>query len=203
MDAGDVNSKLVLADPHITVLPDGEDAFNLGAEAFAQRSDLSTATRYASADVTFLLEGRSSSSSSLLSADGLVTYQAIEGTELLSFKRASSTGIKHAEFPWMPTDSPGAAPCVITFRTACPTCRPTDLTCAEGAVCPGGTAVSAECTDPAGAGNPCACTALQQLAGMSAELKAEAPWKDPARHNRHFSLTSLPTEIAALVNLEW
>jgi len=60
-------------------------------------------------------------------------------------------------------------------------CTFSDTACAVGATCPGGTAVSAECTDPAGAGNPCACTALQQLAGMSAELKAEAPWKDPAR----------------------
>ena len=128
MDAGDVNSKLVLADPHITVLPDGEDAFNLGAEAFAQRSDLSDATRYAAADVAFLEgDGRSSLSASWtstsLNVDG-VTYQAIEGTdrvELLSFKPASSIGVKHAE--WMPTDAPGAAPCVITIRTAvrCPT----------------------------------------------------------------------------------
>ena len=125
MDAGDVNSKLVLADPHITVLPDGEDAFNLGAEAFAQRSDLSDATRYAAADVTFL-EGRSSSWSapSSVALDG-VTYQAtLEGTKLLSF--GFSETFRYAELEWMPTDAPGAAPCVIAFRTAfrCPTPRP-------------------------------------------------------------------------------
>ena len=41
--------------------------------------------------------------------------------------------------------------------------------CSAGSVCPGGTPVSAECADrSAFAENPCACTALQQLAALSA-----------------------------------
>ena len=44
-------------------------------------------------------------------------------------------------------------------------------------MCPGGTAVSAECADrSAFSENPCACTALQELAALSTELQAEAPW---------------------------
>ena len=47
-------------------------------------------------------------------------------------------------------------------------------------ICPGGTVVSAECADPPGGGNPCACTALQELAGMSELLQDEEPWNDLA-----------------------
>ena len=57
----------------------------------------------------------------------------------------------------------------------CP-CTYSNTTCAAGAVCPVGTAVSAECADrTAFAENPCACTALQQLAALSTTLQAEAP----------------------------
>ena len=44
-------------------------------------------------------------------------------------------------------------------------------------MCPGGTSVSAACADRSGfSENPCACTALQELAALSTELQAEAPW---------------------------
>ena len=61
-------------------------------------------------------------------------------------------------------------------------CTIADTICAVGATCPGGTAVSAECVDPAGTtrrgpgGNPCACTALQELAALSSDLRGKAPW---------------------------
>ena len=53
-----------------------------------------------------------------------------------------------------------------------------DTQCPKGALCPFGTAVSAECAAPFGDGNPCACTALQQLAGMNATLLNVAPWNN-------------------------
>ena len=57
------------------------------------------------------------------------------------------------------------------------TCAYSDTTCAEGSTCPGGTAVSAACADRSGSNeNPCACTALQELAALSSEVQAEAPW---------------------------
>ena len=50
-----------------------------------------------------------------------------------------------------------------------------------GVTCPGGTAVSAECASRSRFDeNPCACTALQQLAALSSDLQAEAPWADLA-----------------------
>ena len=56
--------------------------------------------------------------------------------------------------------------------------------CVQRAPCPGGTAVSVECADRSkfsGFGeNPCACTALQQLAALSDRLQNEAPWDDLA-----------------------
>ena len=67
------------------------------------------------------------------------------------------------------------------------TCTYADTKCAEGAVCPGGTLVSAECADRSaftfGAGqgeNPCACSALQQLAAMSTTVSNLPPWSDLA-----------------------
>ena len=60
-------------------------------------------------------------------------------------------------------------------------CTYADTTCNADAPCPGGTAVSAECADRSGFNeNPCACTALEQLAALSSELQAEAPWNDLA-----------------------
>jgi len=66
-------------------------------------------------------------------------------------------------------------------------CTYADTQCAEGAVCPGGTLVSAECADRSaftfGAGqgeNPCACSALQQLAAMSTTVSNLPPWNDLA-----------------------
>ena len=53
-----------------------------------------------------------------------------------------------------------------------------DTQCPKGALCPFGTTVSAECAAPFGDGNPCACTALQQLAGMTATLLNVAPWNN-------------------------
>ena len=62
-----------------------------------------------------------------------------------------------------------------------PACTYADTACATGSTCPGGTAVSAECADRLNfSENPCACSALQQLAGMSATLSSEAPWNDLA-----------------------
>ena len=58
-------------------------------------------------------------------------------------------------------------------------CSYADTTCAAGTICPGGTAVTAECADrSAFAENPCACTALQQLAALSPSLQTVAPWDD-------------------------
>ena len=59
-----------------------------------------------------------------------------------------------------------------------PECSFTDLTCVTGARCPGGTTVYAPCRDPFGAGNPCACTALKDLAVMNAAIFASSPWND-------------------------
>ena len=67
-----------------------------------------------------------------------------------------------------------------TSGNICP-CDYSDTACAAGSICPGGTAVSAECADrSAFAENPCACTALQQLAALSSDLQTEAPWDDLA-----------------------
>ena len=79
--------------------------------------------------------------------------------------------------------------CEVEFLTPCDApppppaaaCTYADTACAAGAVCPGGTAVSAECADRSRFNeNPCACTALQQLAGLSSVLQAKAPWNDLA-----------------------
>ena len=60
-------------------------------------------------------------------------------------------------------------------------CAYTDTTCAAGSTCPGGTAVSAACADrSAFAENPCACTALQELAALSTNLQTAGPWDDLA-----------------------
>ena len=62
-----------------------------------------------------------------------------------------------------------------------PPCTYADTTCAEGATCPGGTLVSAACADrSAFSENPCACTALQELAGLSSSLQGTAPWDNLA-----------------------
>lgn len=60
--------------------------------------------------------------------------------------------------------------------------------CDAGLICPGGTRVAPECTNPAGfngmAGNPCVCTALLDLAGLSSSertgspLPTVSPWND-------------------------
>ena len=57
-------------------------------------------------------------------------------------------------------------------------CGYIDMECSAGSTCPGGTLVSATCADRSGFDeNPCACTALQQLAALSAaNLATEAPW---------------------------
>ena len=61
-------------------------------------------------------------------------------------------------------------------------CTYADTACAADAACPGGTAVAAKCTDPGDrpsrAGNPCACTALKQLAALSETVPDVAPWND-------------------------
>ena len=60
-------------------------------------------------------------------------------------------------------------------------CCPSETQCAAGSICPGGTGVSAECADrSAFAENPCACTALQELAALSATLPTLPPWNDLA-----------------------
>ena len=62
-----------------------------------------------------------------------------------------------------------------------PPCTYAATACAAGSTCPGGTAVSAECADRSAFGeSPCACTALQELAALSANLATEAPWNDLA-----------------------
>ena len=64
------------------------------------------------------------------------------------------------------------SPCYV------PDCSFTDLTCVTGARCPGGTPVYAPCRDPFGAGNPCACTALKDLAVMSTDIFESSPWNN-------------------------
>jgi len=60
-------------------------------------------------------------------------------------------------------------------------CDQSDTVCSAGSSCKGGTAISEECADRSGFGeNPCTCTALQDLAGMSSDLQSEAPWNDLA-----------------------
>ena len=63
------------------------------------------------------------------------------------------------------------------------TCSYADTTCVAGATCPAGTLVSAVCADRSSFNeNPCACTALQQLAAMSSEdpdgAASTTPWND-------------------------
>ena len=56
-----------------------------------------------------------------------------------------------------------------------PGCTFADTQCDVGLVCPGGTVVSAACSNPEGTGNPCACTALQDLAGLSSSTRTASP----------------------------
>ena len=76
--------------------------------------------------------------------------------------------------------SEGEAP--TSGNVCAPPCSYTDATCAAGATCPGGTLVSAACADRSAFDeSPCACTALQELAALSAaNLATEAPWNDLA-----------------------
>jgi Leucine-rich repeat (LRR) protein len=71
-----------------------------------------------------------------------------------------------------------ATACGVTFDC----CNHEKSSCTAGALCPGGTAVSQQCTSPPGdgstPGNPCACTALQQLVSMSSTLSSTSPWND-------------------------
>ena len=70
------------------------------------------------------------------------------------------------------TGGSGGAP-----GTCVAACTYAVTTCTAGDLCPGGTPVSPECADRSAFGeNPCACTALQQLAALSIEVQAEAPW---------------------------
>ena len=67
-------------------------------------------------------------------------------------------------------------------------CTYTMAQCDAGLICPGGTRVATECTSPASsggaAGNPCACTALLDIAGLSSAartattLPTVSPWND-------------------------
>ena len=55
------------------------------------------------------------------------------------------------------------------------------MACAAGSICLGGTAVSAECAARSGFDeSACACSALQQLAGLSPSLPTLSPWNDLA-----------------------
>ena len=87
--------------------------------------------------------------------------------------------------------------------SACaPRCSHADATCAAGAVCPGGTLVSVECTDrSAFSENPCACAALQELAALSSDLQAEAPWVDLA-DNAYCQAGSLRVDCATVDDVE-
>ena len=63
-----------------------------------------------------------------------------------------------------------------------PACTYADITCIAGDNCPEGTLVSAACADRSAFNeNPCACTALQELAALSAaNLAGQAPWSNLA-----------------------
>ena len=57
------------------------------------------------------------------------------------------------------------------------TCGYKDKSCIAGSICPWGTVVSAACADrSAFKENPCACTALHELAALSPTLQEETPW---------------------------
>ena len=126
------------------------------------------------ANVTFA--GQSAAAANL---DGVGFKKTKAGKEKLRFK--VDPGDREA----LAALDPGA--CVVTFRSRCEDaeseseCTYSDQKCTANATCPGGTLVSAECADrSAFAENPCACTALQQLAGLSGKLKGQAPWNDLA-----------------------
>ena len=128
---------------------------------------------------------------------------ALTGLEVLDLDENQLTGVP-SEFRTVDplvacglwNNDPGFSCANVGFGTRCctepncgdtstcytPTCSYTDTTCAAGSTCPGGTAVSAECADRSGFDeNPCACTALQQLAALSAaNLATAAPWNDLA-----------------------
>ena len=80
---------------------------------------------------------------------------------------------------------PASAPCVMQFRTPCSKdgedgedgdCTYAVTKCTAGVLCQGGTAVSAACADrTAFDESRCACTALEELVGLSSVLQAVAP----------------------------
>ena len=166
----------LVKDASITVYPDGEEeAFELGAQAFSKQF----ARTYPGAG-----PGAGVEYTSDFGVDP--TPAAVEDVR---FKKQKS-GLTKLRFKVAKADRAGLAAlgpssfdygCSVLFRTPCnpspSECSYGDTQCAAGAVCPVGTAVSAECADrSAFTESPCACTALQQLAGMSEKLKAEAPW---------------------------
>ena len=122
---------------------------------------------------------------------------ALTGLESLDLFSNQLTGVPTEFRTWGPSsycdlyDNPGFSCANVGAGTTCCTanncgdtstcytlCTYADTTCAAGSTCPGGTLVSATCADRSGFDeNPCACTALQQLAALSAaNLATEAPW---------------------------
>ena len=93
--------------------------------------------------------------------------------------------------PSAPATAPTAQPVGPPPRAAPGPARPrngpctySDTICRVGLVCPGGTTVSAACADRSAFGeNPCACTAIEQLVGMSSFLPSQAPWNDLANQD--------------------
>ena len=65
--------------------------------------------------------------------------------------------------------------------------------------CPGGTVVSAECTECSAFGeNPYTCKTLQELAALSSFLQNEAPWNDYRENVAYCPAGSLYVECATV-----
>ena len=169
----------LVKDASVTVYPDGGQAFEMGAKAFSKQFANTFTGQPVDAGVEYTSD--------------FGVDPAPAAVEDVGFKKQKS-GLTKMRFKVAKADRAGLAAlgpttfdygCSVLFRTPCnpspSECSYGDTQCAAGAVCPVGTAVSAECADrSAFAESPCACTALQELAGMSEKLKAEAPWNNLA-----------------------
>ena len=169
----------------IVVDKEGEEPYELNANTFYKRYSKSYPDSGPDATVAFASQGSTGPvGAELINLD----FNKENKETKLRFRIAADDRAGLASF------DPSSGECAMEFFTPCgpppppspppsTSCSYTDETCAEGTVCPAGTAVSAECADPAENGNPCACTALQQLAALKASVASELPWSDLANNN--------------------
>ena len=176
---------LLIKDATIIVDKEGESVSRLNANTFYKR--YSKTYPNSGPDTTVAFAGQSGSTGPVGAEMINLDFNKENKETKLRFRVAADDRAGLDSF------DPSSGECAMEFFTPCgnpppspppsTSCSYTDKTCAEGAVCPAGTAVSAECTDPSGKGNPCACTALQELAALKASVASELPWSDLANNN--------------------